>query len=237
MEDDPQQIEIPEPYVKHWQNIVDMTAELIGIPAALIMRVKHLEIEVFVASRGKDNPYHAGDRELLKDSGLYCETVLKTRKKLLIPNALADEKWKNNPDVKKNLISYLGFPILLPDQRPFGTICVLDFKENAYTETFENLILNFRDLIQSQLELIYMNAELGEENRSLFDYLAEIKTLRGLVPICSKCKKIRDDKGYWNHLETYIEKHSDASFTHGLCPECSDDLYAHHDWYTKIKKE
>ncbi len=55
--------------------------------------------------------------------------------------------------------------------------------------------------------------------------LAEIKTLSGLLPICSNCKKIRDDKGYWNQLETYLRKHSDIEFTHGICPECSKKLY------------
>jgi PAS domain S-box-containing protein len=55
--------------------------------------------------------------------------------------------------------------------------------------------------------------------------LADIKTLGGLIPICSSCKKIRDDKGYWNILEAYITEHSDAQFTHGLCPECALKLY------------
>ena len=55
--------------------------------------------------------------------------------------------------------------------------------------------------------------------------LAEIKQLKGMLPICAKCKKIRDDKGYWNHLESYIEEHSDASFSHGLCPDCVSNLY------------
>ena len=101
-------------------------------------------------------------------SGLYCETVINTNGKLRIPNALADEKWKNNPDVKLNMISYLGFPILLPDGNPFGTICVLDNKENAYSETYENFIKNFREIIQSQLELIYMNTLLGEKKQKAF---------------------------------------------------------------------
>jgi len=55
--------------------------------------------------------------------------------------------------------------------------------------------------------------------------LANIKTLGGLIPICSNCKKIRDDKGYWEHLERYIQTHSDAKFSHGICPECMAKLY------------
>lgn len=59
----------------------------------------------------------------------------------------------------------------------------------------------------------------------LKDALANIKTLSGLLPICSSCKKIRDDTGYWNQLEIYIEKHSEADFTHGICPDCARKLY------------
>jgi len=53
----------------------------------------------------------------------------------------------------------------------------------------------------------------------------EIKTLRGLLPICAHCKKIRDDKGYWTQIETYISAQMKASFTHGICPDCADRLY------------
>jgi integral membrane sensor domain MASE1 len=56
--------------------------------------------------------------------------------------------------------------------------------------------------------------------------LARIKTLKGLLPICSVCKKIRDDKGYWYHIENYIRHHSEADFTHGLCPPCAQKLYS-----------
>ncbi|MCG8685257.1 MAG: PAS domain S-box protein [Desulfobacterales bacterium] len=66
--------------------------------------------------------------------------------------------------------------------------------------------------------------------------LDEIKTLKGIVPICSHCKKIRDDKGYWNILESYIQEHSEASFSHGMCPECSDRLYGDQEWYIDMKK-
>lgn len=55
--------------------------------------------------------------------------------------------------------------------------------------------------------------------------LDEIKTLRGIIPICSSCKKIRDDQGYWNQIEVYLRDHSDAEFSHGICPECLKRLY------------
>ena len=61
--------------------------------------------------------------------------------------------------------------------------------------------------------------------------LAKVKTLSGLLPICASCKKIRDDKGYWNQIEGYIRKHSDATFSHGICPQCTEKLYP--EYYSK----
>ncbi len=61
--------------------------------------------------------------------------------------------------------------------------------------------------------------------RELKDALAKIKTLNGLLPICANCKKIRDDKGYWNQVEQYIKAHSNADFTHSICPDCVKKLY------------
>ena len=63
--------------------------------------------------------------------------------------------------------------------------------------------------------------------RDLRTVLERVKTLSGLLPICSSCKKVRDDKGYWNQVETYIEEHSNAHFTHGICPDCAMRLYPH----------
>ena len=59
----------------------------------------------------------------------------------------------------------------------------------------------------------------------LQEALDNIKTLNGLLPICSNCKKIRDDKGYWNQIESYIRDHSEAEFSHGICPECAKKYY------------
>ncbi len=61
--------------------------------------------------------------------------------------------------------------------------------------------------------------------KDLKQALSQVKTLTGLLPICASCKKIRDDQGYWNHLELYIEAHSGAEFSHGLCPDCKKKLY------------
>lgn len=64
--------------------------------------------------------------------------------------------------------------------------------------------------------------------------LNEIKVLRGMLPICSYCKKIRDDKGYWNRIETYISEHADVQFSHGMCPDCEKKAY---EELEKLKKD
>lgn len=94
-------------------------------------------------------------------------------------------------------------------------------------------------LIGTVLDITIQKQREQEREKLIEDLqnaLTEIKTLEGIVPICSKCKKIRDDKGYWSKLESYIEQHSDASFSHSMCPECSDKLYGVEDWYIKMKK-
>jgi PAS domain S-box-containing protein len=66
---------------------------------------------------------------------------------------------------------------------------------------------------------------LEEEHRRLQQALDEVKTLRGIVPICANCKKIRDDKGFWNQVEKYVSDHTEAKFSHGICPDCAKELY------------
>lgn len=98
--------------------------------------------------------------------------------------------------------------------------------------------IRIRKIAEQKLRDSYETLEdkVQERTRELQDALSEVKQLSGLLPICAKCKKIRDDKGYWNTLEAYIETHSDASFSHGMCSECSDELYGDEDWYIEMKK-
>ena len=89
-----------------------------------------------------------------------------------------------------------------------------------------------RELSQKNQELLQINRDqekLIQERDTLISELqaalGKIKTLSGLLPICSHCKKIRDDKGYWRSIERYVSEHSEADFSHGICPECAKLLY------------
>ena len=82
-----------------------------------------------------------------------------------------------------------------------------------------------RARIDVGIRVISLQSQLEDKVKELSDALSHIKTLRGIVPICSNCKKIRDDQGYWNQVDAYICKHSEAEFSHGICPECLHALY------------
>lgn len=77
--------------------------------------------------------------------------------------------------------------------------------------------------LESSRERYYR--ELLAEKERLEESMAEIRILRGILPICSSCKKIRDDQGLWNQVEAYIDQHSEAEISHGICPDCAKRLY------------
>jgi two-component system, response regulator PdtaR len=99
-----------------------------------------------------------------------------------------------------------------------------------YTEPFGYLLKPFNTpALQTTIAMALYKYQMEQERAQLLhqlqEALANIKTLRGLLPICATCKKIRDDQGYWSQVELYIGQHSDAEFTHGICPECIQKYY------------
>ncbi|MBP2033357.1 diguanylate cyclase (GGDEF)-like protein [Clostridium algifaecis] len=150
-------VDIPDTMFEEWQSIVDLIARIAKVRATLIMRVQNEEIQVFVASKTKNNPYQTGKKEYLLNSGLYCETVINKGKMLLVPNASKSNKWRNNPDMKLNMKCYLGFPIKLPNGNFFGTICMLDDKENHFSQDIKDFMEKMRNLIESYLNLLYLS--------------------------------------------------------------------------------
>ena len=79
--------------------------------------------------------------------------------------------------------------------------------------------------IKIHLTLRFLQRQLEKKNAELQKALDEIKILKGIIPICASCKQIRDDKGFWNQVETYISEHSEARFSHSICPTCVKELY------------
>jgi len=115
----------------------------------------------------------------------------------------------------------LTFPMIIFSIIRFDDLGLFEYP-NSFTIRF---------LIAYLIETFLFYLVDSQKNKSQND----VKLLSGLIPICSKCKNIRDDQGYWNSLEIYIEKHSDVLFSHGMCSECSDELYGRESWYIKMK--
>jgi len=150
-----------------WQSLLDTIAKIVDVPSGLIMRLNEDTIEVFLKSQTNGNPYHEGEKADL-NYGLYCETVIGTQKELLVTDATKSSVWrKNNPDVDINMISYLGYPINWPDGKVFGTVCLLDNKENNYNDNFKKLLHLTKKHIESDLQLIVSKLKLEALNKNL----------------------------------------------------------------------
>ncbi|CCK78682.1 putative two component system sensor histidine kinase [Desulfobacula toluolica Tol2] len=124
----------------------------------------------------------------------------------------------------------------------------IDMKQN---DEFGNLAISFnsmaKSLQHSTTSIAILEKEVAARRKAekeqeklikeLQESLENVKTLSGLLPICAKCKKIRNDEGYWDSLEEYIQTHSNILFSHSLCSKCSDALYGNEDWYMEMKKD
>ncbi|MET3133658.1 signal transduction histidine kinase [Oxalobacteraceae bacterium GrIS 1.11] len=152
--------------LRKWQEVLDLLANIVKVPAALIMRVEAPCIKVFLSSQTDGNPYEEHETVPL-GTGLYCETVMSTREQLIVPNALAEPHWRDNPDIALGMISYLGLPLVWPDKNVFGTICVLDRQENHYTPTILRLIQQFRGIVERDLTHIYHGAVREQEEAAI----------------------------------------------------------------------
>ena len=129
---------------------MDLLAEIVHVPSALIMRAEPPGIKVFISNSPKRKPCDV----VSLDTGFCSETVMKTRQSLLVPDAREDERWKLCPDSDLGLNSYLGVPIAWPDGEIFGTLCVCDNKRNEYSGLYLRLMLLWRDVLQADLKTL-----------------------------------------------------------------------------------
>jgi signal transduction histidine kinase len=168
-------IQVPSPTIHKWQEIIDLLAEVLHVPSALIMKVEPPSIRVFVCSDSAGNPYERDELAPL-NTGLYCETVMKTRRLLLVPDALVDQEWNANPDIKLGMISYMGVPVAWPNGEIFGTICVLDGKPNEYSELYRKFLFQCRDVLQGDLISLQATTEIRRAKDAAETALRDLKT-------------------------------------------------------------
>jgi PAS domain S-box-containing protein len=143
------------------------------------------------------------------------------------------------PVFRAGIRSVMMIPLISRD-KVIGVLNLQSTKPNAYSEGD----LRLAEKVGTQISGAIGNAQLFAERKRIEEErekligdlqkaLSEVKTLKGIFPICASCKKIRDDKGYWNQVEVYIRDRSEAEFSHGICPDCMKKLYP--DFYKEDK--
>lgn len=171
--------QIRETLIAQWQGTLEILAEFMEVPVALLMNYHQDMLTVYARNNDFLNPFKVGDKHKCHLSGSYCERVIETNNRLYVANALQTEEWKDNPDVAFNLINYLGFPISWPNGDVFGTVCVLDTETHYYTDKQERLMVQFRNMIETNLELLEKNLTLENLTTNL-EYLANTDELTGI---------------------------------------------------------
>ena len=145
----------------------------------------------------------------------FCAHAILDSQTMVVPDTLNDIRFADNPLVigDPKIRFYAGSPLVSKDGYPLGTLCAVDHQPRNLTQLqFEAL-----GVLARQTEILL---EYRRTSFEIQEALNHINILNGLLPICAWCKRIRDEHGDWNMLETYVQDHSEASFTHGICPDC-----------------
>lgn len=201
------EVAIPSDILQKWQRIVDLLASIMHVPSAVVCKLEpphYSHYKVVSSSNSEGNPFPADD-VFAMDIGMFCETVIKSRAPLLVANALEDDEWKQAPEIKTGMVSYLGLPVVWPDGRMFGTICVLDDKTNRYSDLYRELLAHCRDVLEADLQMLVrmsdelhnLHLELAQANRiaTLGQLSASIahelnQPLTGIMANCSTCLRM-----------------------------------------------
>lgn len=150
MDDKPR---IPDDMVAKWQRVVDILAHLLAVPAGLIMKTESPKHNVFIASNSPNNPYDTSTSFTL-NTELYCDTVMQEQRFLLVHDAREEPEWDQNPDLEHGMVFYMGFPLTWPDKSIFGTICVLDTKTNQHAIVYTDLLEEFKEVVNCDLQFL-----------------------------------------------------------------------------------
>jgi GAF domain-containing protein len=145
----------------------------------------------------------------------FCGHTILSNETLIVNDALCDKRFADNPLVRfdPSIRFYAGAPLIAPEGHAIGSLCVIDRRPRELSEPQKTALEALARQVVSQLELRRVSTRLAQA-------LDQIKLMEGLIPICSYCKGIRDDQGYWSTVEKFIKQHSDVEFTHGICNEC-----------------
>ncbi|MDI7259690.1 MAG: GAF domain-containing protein [Thermodesulfobacteriota bacterium] len=228
-----------------YERFAEEVGKLIPIDRITINIINPRDNTTFAAYIAGAELSHRVKGSVYPSVGTFTEEVKRTRKSLLIHEENYKEYLDRFPGFALSFEAGFRSLMLIPlisKGEVVGVLQLRSKKPNAYSEKDLRLAERVGNQIAGAIANAQLFAELnkveGEQRKlilQLQDALARVKTLSGLIPICASCKKIRDDKGYWNQLETYIHDRSEAEFSHGICPECSRKLYP--DFFDDEDKE
>jgi GAF domain-containing protein len=190
-----------------YDDITALAAYLCDVPITMISLVDESR-QWFKSKLGLN------ERETPRDVAFCAHAILQTEP-LIVRDALKDTRFADSALVTSSphIRFYAGFPLATPEGFALGTLCAIDRRPRKLSAEQKQAMQALSRQVMALLELRRISARLAQ-------VLENVKALRGLLPICAWCKRIRDDKGYWSQVEAYVHTHTGADFTHGICPEC-----------------
>ena len=191
-----------------FDDITKIAAFICGTPIALMSLIDK-DRQWFKSKVGETKS------ETPREQAFCAHTILQTDI-LEVENALTDLRFADNPLVTgtPNIRFYAGAPLVTSAGHSLGSLCVIDREPRKLRDDQKACLESLARLVMTSLELRRVSAALASATNNL-------KVLSGLLPICAGCKQVRDDQGYWQQVEHYVQQHSEATFTHGMCPACA----------------
>ena len=190
-----------------YDDITALAAYLCNVPIAMISLVDESR-QWFKSKLGLNQ------QETPRDVAFCAHAILQTEP-LIVRDAIKDARFADSALVTRepHIRFYAGFPLSSPEGFALGTLCAIDRRPRQLSASQKTAMQALSRQVMALLELRRVSAHMAEA-------LERVKTLHGLLPICAWCKKIRDDQGYWKQVEVYVQEHTGADFTHGICPDC-----------------
>ncbi len=197
------------PSEEAYDDITALAAFICGVPIALISLVD-ADRQWFKSKVGIDIS------ETKRDVSICAHAIL-NQGITVIRDTREDPRFASNPLVTLTpaIRFYAGVPLRAADNHPIGTLCVIDHQPRDLSDA------QIRTL-EALARQVVLQLELRRSSALLADALDRIRLIEGLIPICSYCKSIRNDQGYWSTVEKFIQEHSEVQFTHGVCDSCME---------------